>query len=549
MIFPEFSGSRKALLVVAAACFVGGPKISGAQTSRVTMNDFSTGSQYEDYLRALQLSGIVPLHQWSIRGFSEQTIQRMTAADTSGPWKLSRRFDGAKLSIGGLTVRETFNTGYAYGSNDGPVWAGRGLTSEVTAAVAGHSGPLSFTLAPMGFRASNRPFPIIDNGQPLNIRWGHGTNAYNVDLPQRFGGKPYGRPDFGNSAVRLDSRFVGVGASTANEWMGPATEYPFLLGNNAPGFPHIFITSGDGLNLKIVDLHARVMWGKLYQSSYSPVIGSAQFDSLKEAGEVRLQTSGELVVVPHGIPGLEIGISHFFHVPYLKTGVGDFWSKPFKVLFLQSTIQRDTAGADNQLASVFFRWVFPHSGFEIYGERGYEDQFYDPRDVVQDVDHERTYMLGFQKMLNVGPGRMDVLKTELMNYQLPGIARVRSEGRIYLHGVLRQGHTNRGQLLGTSAGVGAAAASVISWTRYSPTGKTAYTLRRIVQDDNGVFNATGIENPRSSDVIVAAGMEKMRFGRRMDLGAKVEMMQDYNRNFSKDVPNLNLQITARVHSW
>jgi hypothetical protein len=40
----------------------------------------------------------------------------------------------------------------------------------------------------------------------------------------------------------------------------------------------------------------------------------------------------------------------------------------------------------------------------------------------------------------------------------------------------------------------------------------------------------------------------MRFGRRLDFGTKVEMMEDFNHNFSKDVPNLNVQLTARLHS-
>ena len=60
---------------------------------------------------------------------------------------------------------------------------------------------------------------------------------------------------------------------------------------------------------------------------------------------------------------------------------------------------------------------------------------------------------------------------------------------------------------------------------------------------------TGIIDPHSSDVIVAAGLERMRFGRLVDIGATIQAMQDFNRNFSKDVANLNLQFTARLHAW
>ncbi|MGH9418624.1 MAG: hypothetical protein ACRD3J_01515, partial [Thermoanaerobaculia bacterium] len=236
------------------------------------------------------------------------------------------------------------------------------------------------------------------------------------------------------------------------------------------------------------------------------------------------------------------------HVPYR---VGDptaaFWRKPFKTFFLKNEYASgDSTGADNQLASAFFRWVFPHSGFEFYGERGYEDQFYDFRDFVQEPDHEREYMLGFQKTLTRSDGGLEVLKAEVVNYQLPTVARVRLEGFIYVHEILLQGHTNRGQLLGASAGVGAAAASTMSWTRYSPGGSSTFLLRRIVRDEPSPGFRTVTR--ANSDVTISLGAERMRFGRRLDFGGKVELMEDYNRNFTKDVPNLNLQLTARLHS-
>ena len=123
------------------------------------------------------------------------------------------------------------------------------------------------------------------------------------------------------------------------------------------------------------------------------------------------------------------------------------------------------------------------------------------------------------------------------------------QGFVYVHSQLRQGHTNRGQLLGASAGVGAAAASTISWSRYSPRGRTSFLFRRIVRDQANIFAANGTVTPALSDVIVSTGVERMRFGRRVDFGATAEVMEDFNHNFSKNAPNLNLQVTARLHSW
>ena len=178
--------------------------------------------------------------------------------------------------------------------------------------------------------------------------------------------------------------------------------------------------------------------------------------------------SAQAAFIPRGLPGLELGVGRFFHVPY-RAGdpSGSFWKKPFKVLFLKNEYARgDSAGADNQLASIFFRWVFPNAGLAVYGERGYEDQFYDFREFIENIDHDREYMLGFQKLLRKRSDGLDVLKAELINYQILTLLFTwTGEGGVYLHSTLRQGHTNRGQLLGAYPGAGAAAASTIAWTR------------------------------------------------------------------------------------
>lgn len=535
-------------------CFLGTLMMSGrlsAQASRTTTLDFATGSEFEDYLRVLQVAGLEELQPWSIRGFSPRAITRMATADTAGPWAMRKNFHSGRLVAGPANFGMIINTSFPYGANDGPVWAGRGITLVGSAGVEGHLGPLSLAFSPKAFVASNAAFDLIPNGQTGALAYNNGSLPVLVDNPQRFGNKAYSRLDPDASSIRLDSRLISLGASTGNEWIGPATEFPFLLGTNAPGFPHLFVGTGDPINLWLARVQARVIWGKLFQSDFSPVSGSTHYLSPAEPGTVRLMASSEIVFLPRGVPGLELGFARFIHVPYR---VGEpsqtFWKKPFKVFFLKNErAAGDTLGVDNQLASAFFRWVFPHSGFELYGERGYEDQFYDFRDFIQDPDNEREYMLGFQKTLVRSNNRIDVFKVELLNYQLPNIARVRVQGFIYVHSQLRQGHTNRGQLLGASAGVAAAAASTISWTRYSSRGRTTFLLRRILRDQPNVFAANGTVTPTISDVTISAGAERMRFGQRLDFGAKVEAMEDYNHNFTKgdDVPNLNVQLTVRLH--
>ena len=507
------------------------------------MLDYATGSEFEDYLRALQVAGLTGLYPWSIRGFSPREIRRLAAADTAGPWRLSEGLKLGRAAVGPVTLRSTFNSSYPYGANDGPVWAGRGLTASLSGGVAARAGAFSLTLAPIAFWTSNGSFALLDNGQTGTGAFANGLDPDLVDAPQRFGSSAYSRLDPGASTARFDTKFITVGISTANEWIGPAIEYPFLLGTNAPGFPHVFAGTGEPVNLWIARVHSRLAWGKVYQSEYSPVSGPRRYTSPDASGTVRLATYGALVVLPRGIPGLEVGFARFIHVPYRVGDPGtDFWKKPFKVIFLENEYARgDSIGTDNQLATAFFRWVFPRSGFELFGDRSYEDHFFDRRDLALRPDHERAYTLGFQKILKLSPAALDVLKGELINYEYPGT--------VYLHSPLNQGHTNRGQLLGASPGVPNGAAAVFSWTRYNPSNRTTLSLRRIVRAQRGKPVASLAADSSNSDVIISTGLERMRLGKRLDVGAKIEVMQNFNRNFSEDMPNLNLQIMARMKAW
>ena len=543
---------NRCLIFIALA--VASAALSGhlnAQTSRLSTGAFTTNSEFERYLRALQISGRAPLYPWSIRGFSRREIERLVSIDSTSPWQLRDRFNKSHLAAEALTLGTTFNSAYPYGYNDGPLWAGRGLTTSVSGGVNGFVGPFSFAIAPMAFSAANRPFRLARSAQPGVNPYADATYPNLVDWPQRFGNSAYSRLDPGATYLRFDSRALTVGVSTANEWIGPATEFPFLLSNNAPGFPHLFVGSGSPWNVGIGQLHGRLTWGRLDQSSYSPVTGGPHFISGVERGTVRLMASLEGVFLPRGIPGLEIGVARWFHVPYL---VGEpsskFWTKPFRVFYLKNEFSRgDSVGTDNQLASIFFRWAFPRAGLEIYGERGYEDQFYDFREFITNLDHDREYMLGLQKVLNERASSFDVLRAEVVNYQISTLLYTRSaEGAVYLHSQLSQGHTNRGQLLGAYAGVGAAAGSVLEWTRYSTAKRSSIALRRILRNQIGSLTTTGVEEPQGSDVIVALGVEQFRYGPHVDVGGRIEVMDDLNRDFANDVGNLNLQLTLRLHA-
>lgn len=512
-------------------------------------------SAEETYIRYLQNSGAAPLYPWGSRGFSPDEAARLAARVGTHPWSRSASLTKTRprMRLLPLSAEMRANSAFPYGSNDGPVWAARGLTASATAGLALSAGPVSVVLAPIAFVTQNAAFDLLDNGRTDVQRFADGLFPEAVDRPQRFGDKAYGRLDPGNSTLRAYIGPVAAGVSTANLAWGPMELYPYVLGNNAPGFAHGFIGTSRPVNIWIGSVHGRVIWGRLEQSEFSPVDGEPTYVSPTEAGTRRFASGLLALFQPRGVSGLELGVARFFHSPWPREGIPpSYFSKPFESILKNRLrgapgFSDPGTSAENQLISGFARWAFPRAGFEVYGEYGREDHSWDKRDFVQEPDHSRSYGLGFRKTLVLRPGKMSGLTVELINFELPHLARTgRGEGSIYIHGVMRQGHTHRGQLLGADVGVGAASGMTARWDRYTPAGRTAFGLTRNVRQSTGSFFIGSSVNDSSVDVQYSLDALRMRRFRQVDLTTGLSLVYGLNRNFSDDVFNFSGQVMMRV---
>jgi hypothetical protein len=293
------------------------------------------------------------------------------------------------------------------------------------------------------------------------------------------------------------------------------------------------------------------MWGELFQSDYSPVRGPEHFVSTDEPGTRRFTTGIVFSLEPRGLPGLEIGGIRFFHSIWPQSGIPrSYVTKVFQGI-LKKDLPPDVIQdprfpgaelqgiADNQLISVFARWVLPKSGFEFHAEYGRDDHSYDFRDLIQEPDHSRAYSIGARKVFSVKPNAMTAGRVEILNFQLPQLARYRGEGEMYLHGLIRQGHTNRGQLLGADAGVGTGAGSVTAVDHFSQKGRWTASYTRVVRQEIGNYTALGVRAPRSIDVSHALGYEASRFYGEYELTYGVTLVRELNRDFRRDETNVN----------
>lgn len=552
--------SYSSLLGAAVAALFLAPSPARSQTLGGKAEIYS-GSEFESYLRYLQTLGKSKPSVWSIRPMSPSQIDAVMPSDSLHPWGARYDFNNAKpkgfyYEFVRPTTGLIMNTSYPFGSNDGAIWAGKGLTAWAQAGVMMRWGPVSASLAPVAFRAANSDFPLMDNGKTGVLAYGDGQFPTEVDHPQRFGAGAYSRADLGESTLRIDAGGFAAGISTASQWWGPTTEFPYVLGNNAGGFPHVFFGTGRPVNIGIGTAHGQVHYGYLYQSAFSAVTGKDYFQDFERPGTKRFMAGLIGVMTIKGVPGLEFGGGRFFHAAVDSTGItGDNLRLPFQNL-LKSRLKQETDTAifndirsilQNQLASIYLRWAPPNSGVEIYSEYGREDFSADVRDFMLEPDHSSTLNVGARKAWLRGRN-MNAARFEFFNYEAPSSGRTRGEGLIYLHQPLLQGHTYRGQMLGSNVAIGSGAAYMLAFERYTPAGKWKTFLSRATQHElsaRGPQYDTGPALTKPVDVQHSIGFEMTRFVGTFDISGRVVLTQNLNRYFESDKSNANFALTLR----
>ncbi len=148
--------------------------------------------------------------------------------------------------------------------------------------------------------------------------------------------------------------------------------------------------------------------------------------------------------------------------------------------------------------------------------------------------------------MSVDSSHLSAFRAEMINYEMPTLGRNRAEGGIYVHGTLIQGHTNRGQLLGSDTGVGSGGGSLIAWDRYSRTGGTSVGWTRTIREQNGNFYITGVTDPRSNDVQNALTFARMRYLGNAEITTAATLVREFNRDLRADAWNMNLDVGVRL---
>ncbi|HEY0779813.1 MAG TPA: capsule assembly Wzi family protein, partial [Gemmatirosa sp.] len=355
-----------------------------------------------------------------------------------------------------------------------------------------------------------------------------------IDNPQRFGARPYARFDLGQSTVRADVLGLTAGLTTANEWIGPTLQDPLIMGDNAAGMPRMFAGTSKPLNVGIGTLHARLEAGRLSQSAYSPMPADSAY---------RLGMMFTAVGTIRGVPGLELGVTRFVH---------EFWpgldnvaarlGAPFGKVYAPTTADQG-AIQENELASVFARWVLTPARVEVWGEYMRNDFAANARDLLVEPDHDAGWVLGARRVWIRRDGGLTAVRIETLNTRVTHLERVRLQARPYEHTPIRQGHTELGEVLGSFSGEGGLATTV-GLDRYRADGRWTFEYDYRVRQ-----TSLGEAAPSNQwDVYHVLRAERLRFGRARDLFTGAAVIADLNRNFVRDAYGLRLDAGWRFGS-
>jgi hypothetical protein len=384
------------------------------------------GSPEEDSLRMAQLSvSDKPLVSMAIR-----PVELQPALIS---WK--------KVQVTALpfTLITQYNSHHPFGWNDGAMIPAKGVQTFFRAGVYLRYGIMEVQLAPEWVYAAN-------NRYDTSVNWGSNAGGvYNKVFP-------------GQSAAGIRVGAVSMGVSTQNLWWGPGIRSSLLMSNNAPGFLHAYIRSNRPAKTPIGNFEWQLIGSRLDSDSTRPY----ENRNLKLTTETypatwRYQSAFVISYQPKWIPGLFVGMTRSLQRYQKDIGLGgtSFLKKYVPVLtkaFQKKNEQNDDAENTDQLASFFFRWVMPKSGWEFYGEWGYNDYKQNIRDLTMDATHSSAYILGIQKTFKKNK-HIFCFGIETLKQSETGSSLLRYAENWYIHRG-DNGYTNGNQIIGAGAGFG-----------------------------------------------------------------------------------------------
>ena len=380
------------------------------------------------------------------------------------------------LKIYGPDWFNSFNTAAPYGQNDGALWQGKGYNMSFSTGARVEAYGVELTVKPQVSFSQNMSFKFLPGvyGSEYSYFW-----KGNIDLVQRYGDSSFWTFDWGDTEIRYTWHTLTAGFGFQSPWLGPAWLNPMLGSNNAPTYPKFDIgLRRTEINLPwlgwyIGDIEGRIWVGRLEESDY--------FDN-DPNNNYRQITGFSAAYSPSFLPGLTIGAT--------KICFNDWRHKSIKYLNPFYSTNGSQVGDkidEDQKMSIFADWIFPQVGFEVYGELGIDD--YNSKGSSNPF-HTAIYTAGAKKSLTIS--KKYNIHAEIIfewnNFEMSQDFQLQWKYMgYYAHGAVKQGYTQKGQILGAGSGY-FGNSQFLGFKVYYPRGNIMVFLHRHRPDNNYIHN-------------------------------------------------------------
>ncbi|HKG08893.1 MAG TPA: capsule assembly Wzi family protein [Pedobacter sp.] len=435
----------------------------------------------EDVYRRDQLLGLDSLNRsfmirpLFIQSESEQPFRKLML--TSDEYK-------AKVYLLPIVLQQQMNH-RPFGSNDGAMITNKGYGAVFSAGVYVEVGPVSLQLRPEYVYAENKKFrSILATTNAADFVSSYQRLMSSIDMPERFGDKPYSKLNLGQSSLRVAHEGFSFGISNENIWWGPGTFNSLLMSNNAPGFVHFTLNTVKPLETPAGNVEAQLILGTL-KSSGVRLPEQLNLDSKHESNR---QIAGFAITYqPKWVEGLYLGFDHTSVTNKKKN------KKEWPEAQLYVSNLNKNQNADNY-SSFFAKWVMPEAKAEFYLQYGFKKYNFElpatkTEPSAQHSDNIRAYIAGFSKLIPTNREDDEFIKVgvELTEMNNKNVRNLYPWPSWYNSYVVTDGYTNKGQVLGAAVGPGGSMQSLeVAWVKGFK--RIGFQVDRMVQNNDMFYS-------------------------------------------------------------
>lgn len=408
---------------------------------------------------------------------------------------ISNNKSGFNINLLPLQLNTVFNSSNPYGWGNGAIIPARGFQTLISAGVSIQWNNLSIQINPQFHWAQNTPFEEYPENAPTKYFQILRRDERGTEKPVRFISK--NRNEFlpGNSHIFYNFGSFATGISTENFWWGPGQFNSLLISDNAEGFLHLTLKTTKPAKTFIGNFEGQFFMGKLdaYGGPYYSDSTNIDILPIKEEISWRYFTGISLSYNPKWTKGLSLGFSRTFQV-YRDDMENNLkaWFPIFAPLPKEGTgVIENIRLRQDQHFSVFAKWIVKPAKTEFYFEFLRNDHPLNWRDLILNIEHSSAYLFGFSKGFEVEKNNYIYVRGEYIHTQAPLNNIVRAGGQgvgVYYNGQVKQGLTNKGQILGS--GVGQSGNHLILEIRKAKEfNSIGISLERQARDQNFYINA------------------------------------------------------------